>query len=138
MISYKLMNDGSVMRDADLALIPPTEDNADWRQYLADVKAGAIVEPFDYAAEEARQSAAARQTKMQRTVTMRQARLALLQSGLLSQVNAAVAAADEATKITWEFSSEVQRGHPFVATLAAALNLSEAQIDDLFTLAATL
>lgn len=71
-------------------------------------------------------------------VTMRQARLALLQSSLLAQVNAAVAAADEATKITWEFSSEVHRDHPFVATLAAALNLSEAQLDDLFTLAATL
>lgn len=73
-----------------------------------------------------------------RVVSMRQARLALLQSNLLEQVNAAVAAADEATKITWEFSSEVHRNHPFVATLAAALNLSEAQLDNLFTLAATL
>lgn len=63
MNSYKLMQDGSVMRDADLALIPPTEDNADWRQYLADVKAGAIVEPFDYAAEDARQAACAEATK---------------------------------------------------------------------------
>lgn len=71
-------------------------------------------------------------------VTMRQARLALLQTGMLASVNSAVAAADEATKITWEFSSEVQRGHPFVATLAAALNLTEAQLDDLFTLAASL
>lgn len=71
-------------------------------------------------------------------VTMRQARLALLQSGLLSQVNAAVAAADEATQITWDYSSEVHRNHPFVATLAAALNLSDAQLDGLFTLAATL
>jgi hypothetical protein len=58
-MKYFLMHDGSVMRDPDLAVIPPTEDNADWRQYLADVKAGAIVEPFDYAAEEARQNAAA-------------------------------------------------------------------------------
>lgn len=72
------------------------------------------------------------------TVTMRQARLALLQSGLLPHVNAAVAVADEATKITWEFSSEVHRNHPFVATLAAALNLTEAQLDGLFTLAASL
>jgi hypothetical protein len=69
---------------------------------------------------------------------MRQARLALLQSGLLASVNAAVAAADEETKITWEFSSEVNRNHPFVATLATALGLTDAQLDDLFTLAATL
>lgn len=72
------------------------------------------------------------------SVTMRQARLALLQSGMLDSVNTAVAAADEAAKITWEFSSEVHRNHPFVATLAAALNLTDAQLDDLFTLAATL
>lgn len=71
-------------------------------------------------------------------VTMRQARLALLQIGMLASVNAAVTAADEATKITWEFSSEVQRSNPIVSTLAAALNLTDAQIDDLFALAATL
>jgi hypothetical protein len=71
-------------------------------------------------------------------VTMRQARLALLQTGMLAQVNAAVAAADEATKITWEFSSEVQRSNPVVSTLAAALSLTAQQLDDLFTLAATL
>ncbi len=71
-------------------------------------------------------------------VTMRQARLALLQSGLLSTVNAAVAGADEATKIAWEFSSEVQRSNPLVATLTAALSLTGEQLDDLFTLAATL
>lgn len=71
-------------------------------------------------------------------VTMRQARLALLQTGMLAQVNTAVAAADEATKITWEFSSEVQRNNALVSTLAAALSLTDAQLDDLFTLAATL
>lgn len=71
-------------------------------------------------------------------VTMRQARLALLQTGMLASVNSAVAAADEATKITWEFSSEVQRNNALVATLAGALNLTDAQLDDLFRLAATL
>jgi hypothetical protein len=71
-------------------------------------------------------------------VTMRQARLALFQSDLLSQVNTAVAAADEATKITWEFSTEVQRGNALVATLTVALGLTEQQVDDLFVLAATL
>ena len=71
-------------------------------------------------------------------VTMRQARLALLQTGMLASVNAAVAAADEATKITWEFSSEVQRNNALVSTLGAALSLTSQQLDDLFTLAATL
>lgn len=71
-------------------------------------------------------------------VTMRQARLALLQAGLLAQVNTAIASADDATKIAWEFSSEVQRNNPLVSTLAAALNLSDAQLNNLVTLAATL
>lgn len=47
-----------VMRDSDLALIPCTAGNADYIQYLADVANGAVVTNFDYAAEEARQSAA--------------------------------------------------------------------------------
>lgn len=75
-------------------------------------------------------------------VTMRQARLALLQSDLLTAANNAVAAmtgtAGEAARITWEFSSEVRRDNPFVAQLASALSLTEAQLDDLFRLAITL
>lgn len=93
--------------------------------------------PEEIAEAEARTAAEAI-ARIPRTVTMRQARLALLQSGLLGQVNAAVNAADEATKITWEFSSEVHRDHPFVATLTAALGLTEAQLDNIFTLAASL
>jgi hypothetical protein len=71
-------------------------------------------------------------------VTMRQARLALLQAGMLASVDAAVAAGDEATKIAWEYSTEVQRDFPLVQTMKASLGLTEAQLDDLFTLAAAL
>lgn len=49
------MKDGSVMRESDLAMIPPTEENADWKAYMADDSK--VVEPFDYAAEDARQAA---------------------------------------------------------------------------------
>jgi len=76
------------------------------------------------------------------TVTMRQARLALLQSGLLAQVNAAVAAMPgvegDAARIEWEFSGAVERNLPLVQSLATALGLTETQLDDLFMLAATL
>lgn len=75
-------------------------------------------------------------------VTMRQARLALLQTGLLAQVNTAVAnmpgAAGDAARIEWEFSSTVERNHPLVQSLIGALGLTESQLDDLFRLAATL
>lgn len=76
------------------------------------------------------------------SVTMRQARLALLQSGLLATVNAAVAAMPgiegDAARIEWEFSGTVERSRPLLKSLSTALGLTEAQLDGLFTLAATL
>lgn len=75
-------------------------------------------------------------------VTMRQARLALLDAGLLSSVDAAIAAMSEpaksAAQIEWEYASEVQRGNGMVPAMAAALGMTESQIDDLFIAAATL
>lgn len=75
-------------------------------------------------------------------VTMRQARLALLAAGKLSQVAAAIAAmpspAKEQAGIEWEYSTEVQRNRPFVLQLGAALGLDDAALDALFTAAAQL
>lgn len=69
-------------------------------------------------------------------VTMRQARLALMNAGLLSQINAAIAALPspqkEAVEIEWEYSQEVQRRNGLVATLGPILGLSESAIDALF------
>lgn len=46
---------GYIQRTSDLALIPMTEENPDYIQYLKDVEAGASVTDFDYEAEDARQ-----------------------------------------------------------------------------------
>lgn len=76
------------------------------------------------------------------SVTMRQARLALLGAGLLSSVDAAIAGMAEPDKtvaqITWEFAATVDRQFGMVPTLAAALGMTEAQIDALFIAAAQL
>ena len=77
------------------------------------------------------------------SVTMRQARLALLGAGLLDAVDTAIASIpDETTRraaqIEWEFSNEVQRDNSFTSLLGAGLGLSSAQIDDLFLTAAQL
>jgi hypothetical protein len=76
------------------------------------------------------------------TVTMRQARLALLQAGSLSAVNSAIAgmtgSTGEAARIEWEFSSEVKRNQPLVIALTPTLGFTPKQLDDLFILAATL
>jgi len=75
-------------------------------------------------------------------VTMRQARLALLQAGKLAAVDAAINALPEPTKtaarIEWEYSGTVRRRQPLVLALAPALGLNDAQLDALFIAAESL
>lgn len=76
------------------------------------------------------------------SVTMRQARLALLGIGKLADVDAAIDALPspqkEAARIEWEYSGEVWRDKALVQALTPALGLTEAQVDDLFIQAAAL
>lgn len=75
-------------------------------------------------------------------VSMRQARLALLQAGLLEQVNAAVATMPgiegETARVEWEYAQEVRREQALVQALAAVLDLSSEALEDLFIQAAKL
>ena len=75
-------------------------------------------------------------------VTMRQARLALLQQGLLASIQPAIDSLDEphrsGANIEWEYSQTVERTRPFVLTLGEALGLTDDDLDALFELAATL
>lgn len=75
-------------------------------------------------------------------VTMRQARLALLKAGKLAAVNAAIAALPEPSKsaalIEWEYSNAVQRHNGFVSVLAPYIGMTEADLDAIFILAASL
>lgn len=76
-------------------------------------------------------------------VSMRQARLALLAAGKLASVSAAIEAIPDATqreaaRITWEYSTEVQRHNGLVSQLGPALGMSAGQIDNLFIAAASL
>lgn len=83
-----------------------------------------------------------RQVGSVQSVTMRQARLALLAAGLLPSVDAAIAALSEPqrseAKIEWEYSQEVQRHNGFVSSVAPALGLTSSDIDNLFVVASTL
>lgn len=72
------------------------------------------------------------------SVTMRQARLALLAVGLLPAVTAAIAAAGDAAQIEWEYANEVLRASGLVPAMATALGMTETQIDELFIAAAAL
>ena len=72
-------------------------------------------------------------------VSQRRARRALLQLGLLSQVETAINALPEPEKsaalIEWEYAQEIRRGNALVQSLAPALNLSEEDLDNLFAAA---
>ena len=81
-------------------------------------------------------------TPIPQVVTMRQARLALLQQGLLASIQPAIDSLDEphrsGANIEWEYSQEVERNRPFVELLSQALGLTDDDLDALFTLASTL
>lgn len=71
-------------------------------------------------------------------VSMRQARLALLQQNLLDAVEQAIAIGTKADQITWEYATEVNRSDALVVNMATALNLTEADLDNLFQAASQL
>ena len=71
-------------------------------------------------------------------ITMRQCRLQLLASDLLDDVDAAVAQADRAVQIEWEYATVVDRNSPLVAAIGASLGLDDVAIDQLFKNAASL
>jgi hypothetical protein len=69
-------------------------------------------------------------------VSMRQARLALLSSGLLSTVQAYMdGSATEAVRIEWEYATDIHRDRDLVSGIGALLNLTSEQIDALFVAA---
>lgn len=76
------------------------------------------------------------------TVSMRQARTALLGAGLLSQIDTAISALPspqkETAQIEWEYSQEVQRNNGLVSMMASVIGLTDKQVDELFIAAAAL
>lgn len=69
-------------------------------------------------------------------VSMRQAELALLDAGLLDDVELLVMNLPRAAQIEWKRAQSVERDHPLIAYVQQAKGLTDEQIDDLFTDAA--
>lgn len=76
-------------------------------------------------------------------VTMRQARLYLLNAGLLSSVDSAIESITdekvrEAVRIEWEYSNTVSRNSDTIKLIGERLGLSSEQIDNMFVEASRL
>ena len=109
----------------------------------ADTSLPGVLEVIDQAGYEAALAGEMTARRAKLVVTMRQARRALLDAGLLDQVDAAIAAIADATErrqaeIDWEYATTVERLWPWVQTLGAALGLSAEDLDALFSAAAHL
>lgn len=65
-----------------------------------------------------------------------QGRVALSRAGLLDAAEAAAVAAGGETLMAWQEALEWRRTSPTIAALAAALGLTDEQVDDLFRAAA--
>lgn len=77
------------------------------------------------------------------SVSMRQAKRALLNAGLLDAADMAIAGianetARRTAQIDWTSATEVRRDWPLVGTIAQALSLTDEQIDALFVAASQL
>ena len=115
----------------------PTDTEAHGRALFAAAVAGEFGPVADYVAP------SPVPPTVPQSVTMRQARLALLGIGLLDDVDAAIAATPDpaqrkAAEIEWEYAQTVDRNSPFTQQMAAGLSLTAEQLDALFTQAAGL
>ena len=84
------------------------------------------------------QIAAILRAKLPSTVSMYQARIALHQAGLLATVQAGIGQMSEEAQIKWEFAPTVKRDDALTVALASTLNLTEEQLDALFSMAGSI
>jgi hypothetical protein len=103
--------------------------------------AAAGTNPPDYIAPEVDEPTEAEQLASERAAMVCsrfQAKAALHLAGLLDTIEAVVASADPVAQIAWADAAEFRRNSPTIADLAAGAGLTDAQIDDLFRVAATI
>ena len=122
MENYAIIKDGTVINTVVIA------PNSDWQ-----APEGCTMLPVAEAADLPREVVP---EPVPDAITPRQLRLALLQRGLLTNVEAAVNALPEpqrtAALIEWEYSSQILLTHPMVAAIAGALQISAETLEEIF------
>lgn len=128
-----ILNQGHVIRDIDQKIISPCDsvDDIDFIEYQNWINQGNNPKEItsidadidDYGTVE--------------EISARQARLALLQVGLLDTVESMMSSENPTMKIEWEYATIIQRTNPLVLNFGKMLNLTNQQINELFSLAST-
>ena len=108
----------SIQRISDDTYIPFDPANTDYAQYLIWLEEGNTPDPADIP------------PVVIPTLSMRQARLALLADGLLDDVEAALSTPEY--KIWWEYSTVVERSNYLVNDVLKILGKSDEEIDQMF------
>ncbi|EAJ3016084.1 hypothetical protein CV546_04270 [Campylobacter coli] len=67
-----------------------------------------------------------------RKISIRQAKLALLEVGLLENVEIMMQSADKATQISWEYATEFERQNELILFFQQQTKLSDEFVDELF------
>lgn len=136
MKNFARIENGKVVERLDAEELPPFHPSLHWEQCAAEVSEGWDFDGATFAPPKTLPPA------VPVSVTMRQARLALLKVGKLDAVNSALASmpgeTGAAARIEWEFSSTVERTRGYVEQIGVGLGMTDKQLDDLFILAATL
>lgn len=97
-----------------------------------------IVEMYETQEERDVAIAAALKSRVPTSISMRQAELALLAAGLLDDVEALIPSLPRADQIAWKRATLVERSNPLVAYVQQVNGLTDLQLDELFTRAASL
>lgn len=127
---YKISeNQENVIRISDGAIIPQDHNNVDYVGYLAWLDQGNEVEQPEVI------------IVIPQTVTVAQGGLALIESGLMEEVQAVIETLREdpvtnaALLWAWDKATEWNRNSPSLTAVAQAAGMTEEQLDDLFILA---
>lgn len=136
---YKLTQFSSIIRTADGACIPNDPSNSDYAAYLVWLGEGNTPSGADVPVVPVPSVVGPAQ--------FRSALIALDYASTVNTIDTLVNSAIDAVitttkekniaKATWQYATEVRRAHPLVSAIQASLNKTDAEIDLLFTTAAT-